>query len=132
MGHGMSAEGPPWIRVVVAEPGPAGHECGALAIARALREAGMEVIYTGPQQTPAQIAQTAIHEDADAVGLPGGHAAVASRVADLLREQGAGDVAVEALAPGAAAQHVVGSIREGVRDAARPLLRGQPQGSGLP
>ena len=85
------------IRVVVAKPGLDGHDRGAKIIARALRDAGMEVIYTGLHQTPEQIASTVIQEDADAVGLSilsGAHMTLVPRVVDLLREQDAGDVVV--------------------------------------
>ena len=85
------------IRVVVAKPGLDGHDRGAKIIARALRDAGMEVIYTGLHQTPEQIAETAIQEDADAVGisiLSGAHMTLVPRILDLLREQGAEDVLV--------------------------------------
>jgi methylmalonyl-CoA mutase cobalamin-binding domain/chain len=85
------------IRVVVAKPGLDGHDRGAKIIARALRDAGMEVIYTGLHQTPEQIAETAIQEDADAVGLSilsGAHMTLVPRVVELLREQGADDVVV--------------------------------------
>jgi methylmalonyl-CoA mutase, C-terminal domain len=85
------------IRVVVAKPGLDGHDRGAKIIARALRDAGMEVIYTGLHQTPEQIAATVVQEDADAVGLSilsGAHMTLVPRVLDLLREQGADDVVV--------------------------------------
>jgi methylmalonyl-CoA mutase C-terminal domain/subunit len=85
------------IRVVVAKPGLDGHDRGAKIIARALRDAGMEVIYTGLHQTPEQIVETAIQEDADAVGLSilsGAHMTLVPRVMQLLAEQGAGDVVV--------------------------------------
>src|SRR5204862_6887600 len=85
------------VRVLVAKPGPDGHDRGAKIIARALRDAGMEVIYTGLHQTPAQIAATAIQEDADAVGLSilsGAHMTLVPRVIELLREQQAGEVVV--------------------------------------
>ena len=85
------------IRVVVAKPGLDGHDRGAKIIARALRDAGMEVIYTGLHQTPEQIAETVIQEDADAVGLSilsGAHMTLVPRVVELLREQDAGDVVV--------------------------------------
>jgi methylmalonyl-CoA mutase, C-terminal domain len=87
------------IRVVVAKPGLDGHDRGAKIIARALRDAGMEVIYTGLHQTPEQIVETAIQEDADAVGisiLSGAHMTLVPRIVDLLREQGAEDVLVVA------------------------------------
>jgi methylmalonyl-CoA mutase C-terminal domain/subunit len=85
------------IRVVVAKPGLDGHDRGAKIIARALRDAGMEVIYTGLHQTPEQIVETVIQEDADAVGLSilsGAHMTLVPRIVDLLRERGAGDVLV--------------------------------------
>lgn len=85
------------IRVVVAKPGLDGHDRGAKIIARALRDAGMEVIYTGLHQTPEQIAETVIQEDADAVGLSilsGAHMTLVPRVVELLKEQGVDDVLV--------------------------------------
>jgi methylmalonyl-CoA mutase C-terminal domain/subunit len=85
------------IRVVVAKPGLDGHDRGAKIIARALRDAGMEVIYTGLHQTPEQIVETVIQEDADAVGLSilsGAHMTLVPKVIELLREQDAGDVVV--------------------------------------
>jgi methylmalonyl-CoA mutase C-terminal domain/subunit len=83
------------IRVVVAKPGLDGHDRGAKIIARALRDAGMEVIYTGLHQTPEQIAATVIQEDADAVGLSilsGAHMTLVPRIIELLKEQEAEDV----------------------------------------
>ncbi|HEY7398117.1 MAG TPA: cobalamin B12-binding domain-containing protein [Gaiellaceae bacterium] len=85
------------IRVVIAKPGLDGHDRGAKIIARALRDAGMEVIYTGLHQTPEQIAETAIQEDADAVGisiLSGAHMTLVPRILELLRADGAEDVLV--------------------------------------
>jgi len=85
------------IRVVVAKPGLDGHDRGAKIIARALRDAGMEVIYTGLHQTPEQIAETVIQEDADAIGLSilsGAHMTLVPRVVELLREQGVDDVVI--------------------------------------
>jgi methylmalonyl-CoA mutase C-terminal domain/subunit len=85
------------LRVVVAKPGLDGHDRGAKIIARALRDAGMEVIYTGLHQTPEQIAATVIQEDADAVGLPvlsGAHVTLVPKVVELLRTQGADDVVI--------------------------------------
>ena len=85
------------FRMVVAKPGLDGHDRGAKIVARALRDAGFEVIYTGLHQTPEQIAETVIQEDADAVGLSchsGAHMTLFPRVVQLLREQGAGDVLV--------------------------------------
>ncbi len=85
------------IRVVVAKPGLDGHDRGAKIIARALRDAGMEVIYTGLHQTPEQITATVLQEDADAVGLSilsGAHMTLVPRVLALLKEQGLDDVVV--------------------------------------
>ena len=85
------------IRVVVAKPGLDGHDRGAKIIARALRDAGMEVIYTGLHQTPEQIVETALQEDADAVGLSilsGAHMTLVPKVIELLEAQDAGDVVV--------------------------------------
>jgi len=85
------------IRVVVAKPGLDGHDRGAKVVARALRDAGMEVIYTGLHQTPEQIVETAIQEDADAVGLSvlsGAHMTLFKRVLELLAERGASDMVV--------------------------------------
>jgi methylmalonyl-CoA mutase C-terminal domain/subunit len=84
-------------RVVIAKPGLDGHDRGAKVIARALRDAGFEVIYTGLHQTPEQVAETALQEDADAVGLSvlsGAHLTLFPKVVDLLREKGVGDVLV--------------------------------------
>jgi methylmalonyl-CoA mutase cobalamin-binding domain/chain len=126
------------IRVVVAKPGLDGHDRGAKIIARALRDAGMEVIYTGLHQTPEQIVETVIQEDADAVGLSilsGAHMTLVPRVMELLKEQGADDVIVtlggtipsddvrelknlgvaEVFTPGASTQEAVEFIRGAVR-----------------
>jgi methylmalonyl-CoA mutase C-terminal domain/subunit len=126
------------IRVVVAKPGLDGHDRGAKIIARALRDAGMEVIYTGLHQTPEQIVETVIQEDADAVGLSilsGAHMTLVPRVMELLKEQGAEDVVVtlggtipsddvkelkqlgvaEVFTPGASTQEAVDYIRNAVR-----------------
>ena len=123
------------IRVVVAKPGLDGHDRGAKIIARALRDAGMEVIYTGLHQTPEQIAETVIQEDAHAIGLSilsGAHMTLVPRVAELLRAQGADDVVLtvggtipaddiaelnelgvaEVFTPGASTQEIVDFIRE--------------------
>ena len=123
------------IRVVVAKPALDGHDRGAKIIARALRDAGMEVIYTGLHQTPEQIAETVIQEDADAVGLSilsGAHMTLVPRVVELLHSQGADDVVVtvggtipaeviptlkglgvaEVFTPGAPTQTIVEFIRE--------------------
>ena len=85
------------VRIVVAKPGLDGHDRGAKVVARALRDAGMEVVYTGLHQTPEQIVETTIQEDADAVGLSvlsGAHMTLFARVLELLRERGADDVVV--------------------------------------
>src|ERR671939_186815 len=125
------------IRVVVAKPGLDGHDRGAKIIARALRDAGMEVIYTGLHQTPEQIAETVIQEDAHAVGLSilsGAHMTLVPKVVDLLREQGVDDVVVtvggtipaddapelkklgvaEIFTPGSTTQDIIDFIREAV------------------
>jgi methylmalonyl-CoA mutase C-terminal domain/subunit len=85
------------IRVVVAKPGLDGHDRGAKVVARALRDAGMEVIYTGLHQTPEQIVETALQEDADAIGLSvlsGAHMTLFRRVLELLKERDATDIVV--------------------------------------
>jgi methylmalonyl-CoA mutase C-terminal domain/subunit len=85
------------IRVVIAKPGLDGHDRGAKVIARALRDAGMEVIYTGLRQTPEQIVGAALQEDADAIGLSilsGAHMHICPRVVELLKENGLEDVLV--------------------------------------
>ena len=100
------------LRVVIAKPGLDGHDRGAKVIARALRDAGMEVIYTGLRQTPEQIVSAALQEDADVIGLSilsGAHMHICPRVMELLREQGLDDVLV-----------VVGGI---IPDADRVRLR---------
>ncbi|HET9873411.1 MAG TPA: cobalamin B12-binding domain-containing protein [Propionibacteriaceae bacterium] len=89
--------GSPPLRIVVAKPGLDGHDRGAKVVARALRDAGMEVIYTGLHQTPEQIVQTALAEDADAIGLSvlsGAHMTLFTRVVELLRSAGADDIVV--------------------------------------
>lgn len=93
--HGNVAGAP--FRIVVAKPGLDGHDRGVKVVARALRDAGMEVIYTGLHQTPEQIVAAVIQEDADAVGLSihsGAHMTLIPRVVELLRERGADDVLV--------------------------------------
>jgi methylmalonyl-CoA mutase C-terminal domain/subunit len=133
----MSTASKSKIRVVVAKPGLDGHDRGAKIIARALRDAGMEVIYTGLHQTPEQIAATVIQEDADAVGLSilsGAHMTLVPKVAALLKEQEAGDVVLvvggtiphddipelkklgvaEVFTPGAPTQDIVDFIRASV------------------
>ena len=91
--EGMSKK----IRILIAKPGLDGHDRGAIVVAHALREAGMEVIYTGIRQTPEQIAAAAVQEDVDAVGLSclsGAHDRLFPRVVQLLRERGGGDIVV--------------------------------------
>jgi methylmalonyl-CoA mutase C-terminal domain/subunit len=83
------------IRVLIAKPGLDGHDRGAKVVARALRDAGMEVIYTGLHQTPEQVVEAAVQEDAQAIGLSilsGAHMTLFRRVAELLRERGADDI----------------------------------------
>jgi methylmalonyl-CoA mutase C-terminal domain/subunit len=83
------------IRVLIAKPGLDGHDRGAKVIARALRDAGMEVIYTGIRQTPEQIANTAIQEGVDIIGLSclsGAHITLFPRVVEILKQKGAGDI----------------------------------------
>jgi methylmalonyl-CoA mutase C-terminal domain/subunit len=134
----MSSSPEKKIRVVVAKPGLDGHDRGAKIIARALRDAGMEVIYTGLHQTPEQIVETVLQEDADAVGLSilsGAHMTLVPKVVELLRDQGADDVIVtvggtipdddvaelkrlgvaEVFTPGASTQVAVDFIRGAVR-----------------
>ena len=125
------------IRVVVAKPGLDGHDRGAKVVARALRDAGMEVIYTGLHQTPEQIVETAIQEDADVVGLSvlsGAHMTLFKRVVELLKERDAEDIVVfgggiipeadipelqqmgvaKIFTPGAPTQAIVDWVRENV------------------
>ena len=129
------------IRVVVAKPGLDGHDRGAKIIARALRDAGMEVIYTGLHQTPEQIVETVIQEDAHAIGLSilsGAHMTLVPRIVSLLHEQEIDDVVVtvggtipsddipelkrlgvaEVFTPGAPTQAIIDFIRDGVAGAA--------------
>jgi methylmalonyl-CoA mutase, C-terminal domain len=90
-------ESSPPVRVVIAKPGLDGHDRGAKVVARALRDAGIEVIYTGLHQTPEQIVDAAIQEDADAIGLSvlsGAHLTIFPRVVKLLKERQAGDIVV--------------------------------------
>jgi methylmalonyl-CoA mutase C-terminal domain/subunit len=85
------------VRIVVAKPGLDGHDRGAKVVARALRDAGVEVVYTGLHQTPEQIVATAIQEDADAIGLSilsGAHMTLFAKVLELLRERDAADITV--------------------------------------
>ena len=126
------------IRVVVAKPGLDGHDRGAKIIARALRDAGMEVIYTGLHQTPERIVETVLQEDADAVGLSilsGAHMTLVPRVIELLRQEGVDDVLLtvggtipaddipelkelgvaEVFTPGASTQDIIEFIQDAVR-----------------
>jgi len=128
------------IRVLVAKPGLDGHDRGAKIVARALRDAGFEVIYTGLHQTPEQIVATAIQEDVDAIGLSvlsGAHNFLFPRVLELLREQGADDIAVfgggiipaediqalkalgvkELFTPGTSTQEIIRFVSENIRAA---------------
>jgi methylmalonyl-CoA mutase, C-terminal domain len=125
------------IRVVVAKPGLDGHDRGAKIIARALRDAGMEVIYTGLHQTPEQIVETVVQEDAHAVGLSilsGAHMTLVPRIAELLKSEGADDVVLvvggtipnddipelkqlgvaEVFTPGAPVQGIIDYIKQAV------------------
>ena len=127
------------IRVLVAKPGLDGHDRGAKVIARALRDAGMEVIYTGLRQTPEMIASAALQEDVDAVGisiLSGAHNTLCPRIVELLRENGMDDTLVlvggivpqedidelkkigvsEVFLPGTSTEDIVTFIRANVRD----------------
>ncbi|HEU4369798.1 MAG TPA: cobalamin B12-binding domain-containing protein [Methylomirabilota bacterium] len=128
------------VRIVVAKPGLDGHDRGAKIVARALRDAGFEVIYTGLHQTPEQVVATALQEDADAIGLSvlsGAHNYLFKRVLELLREKGAAEVAVfgggiippedvgslkamgvkEIFTPGTSTQDIVRFVREHIRAA---------------
>ncbi len=132
------------IRVVVAKPGLDGHDRGAKIIARALRDSGMEVIYTGLHQTPEQIAETVIQEDADAIGvsiLSGAHMTLVPKILELLSAQGVDDVLITVggtiptrdieelkklgvsgvFTPGSPTDDIVNFIREGVQDRKREL-----------
>jgi methylmalonyl-CoA mutase, C-terminal domain len=93
----MSAVGTPKVRILIAKPGLDGHDRGAKVVARALRDAGYEIIYTGLHQTPEMIAAAAVQEDVDAIGLSilsGAHNVLLPRLMDLLRQQGVEDVKV--------------------------------------
>jgi len=126
------------IRIIVAKPGLDGHDRGAKVVARALRDAGFEVIYTGLHQTPEMIVSAAIQEDADAIGLSilsGAHLMLFPRVVELLRERGVTDIVVfgggiipeedvaalksagvaEVFTPGTSLETIVGWVREHVR-----------------
>jgi methylmalonyl-CoA mutase C-terminal domain/subunit len=128
------------IRVVIAKPGLDGHDRGAKVVARALRDAGFEVIYTGLHQTPEQVVATAVQEDADAIGLSvlsGAHMYLFKRLLELLRAEGAGDTVVfgggivppedvaalkalgvkELFGPGTSTQDIVRFVRDNVRAA---------------
>jgi methylmalonyl-CoA mutase C-terminal domain/subunit len=128
------------IRVVVAKPGLDGHDRGAKIVARALRDAGFEVIYTGLHQTPEQVVATAIQEDADAIGLSvlsGAHNHLFKRVLELLKDKGADDIVLfgggiippediaalkamgvkELFGPGTSTQDIVTFVRENIRAA---------------
>ncbi len=125
------------IRILIAKPGLDGHETGAKLISRVLRDAGMEVIYTGPRQTPEMIVQAAVQEDVDIIGLSilsGSHKEFASRVIDLLKEKGMQDIPIlmggiipkedipalkqmgvkEAFGPGTSTRDIVAFIQKGM------------------
>jgi len=125
------------LRILVAKPGLDGHDRGAKIIARALRDAGFEVIYTGLHQTPEMIAEAAVQEDVDAVGLSilsGAHMTLFPKILELLKEKGAGDVPVfgggiipeediaalekigvrQIFTPGASTEEIVGWVKENV------------------
>ncbi len=135
----MSTSAP--VRVVVAKPGLDGHDRGAKVVARALRDAGVEVVYTGLHQTPEQIVETAIQEDADAIGmsvLSGAHMTLFQKVIDLLAERDARDIVVfgggivpaadmpaltemgvaKIFTPGATTGEIIGWVRENLGTAA--------------
>ncbi len=139
-------------RIVIAKPGLDGHDRGAKVVARALRDAGYEVIYTGLHQTPEQIAETIIQEDADAVGLSihsGAHMTLFPRVVELLREQGADDVVVfgggiipkediaaleergieRIFTPGATTAEIVGWLRDRLGDGGGGATATAPSGA---
>jgi methylmalonyl-CoA mutase C-terminal domain/subunit len=126
------------IRVIVAKPGLDGHDRGAKVVARALRDAGMEVIYTGLRQTPEQVVEAAVQEDVDVVGLSvlsGAHTYLVPRIIELLKEAGMNDVLVTVggiipeediqmledagvmgiFGPGTTTDEIVGFIKENVR-----------------
>jgi len=147
----MSNHGERRIRVIVAKPGLDGHDRGAKVIARALRDAGMEVIYTGLRQTPQQIVDAALQEDADVIGLSilsGAHATIVPQLMALLKERQMEDVLVviggiipdadvapmkslgvaEVFQPGASLGHIVQFIRSRVRQrAGTPIRPGSPR-----
>ncbi|HVO09974.1 MAG TPA: cobalamin B12-binding domain-containing protein [Vicinamibacteria bacterium] len=137
----MGDEQPRRLRVVIAKPGLDGHDRGAKVVARALRDAGIEVIYTGLRQSPEQIVAAAAQEDADVIGLSilsGAHLAICRRVVDLLREKGMAGVRVfvggiipaqdipelrkmgihDVFLPGASTQDVIRAIESGAPTAA--------------
>jgi methylmalonyl-CoA mutase C-terminal domain/subunit len=128
------------IRVLVAKPGLDGHDRGAKVVARALRDAGMEVIYTGLRQTPEMIVEAALHEDVDVIGLSilsGAHMALSPRIVELMRENDMSDVPIfiggivptedvpalqemgvtGVFGPGTSTEEIVGAIRHAVLDA---------------
>ena len=127
------------LRILVAKPGLDGHDRGIKVVARALRDAGMEVVYTGLHQTPEQIASAAIQEDVDAVGLSclsGAHLSLFPKVAELIRAQGGDDIVVfgggiipdsdivklkeagisEIFTPGTTTREIIDWVNENVRD----------------
>lgn len=138
------------IRVLIAKPGLDGHDRGAKVIARALRDAGMEVIYTGLRKTPEQIVNAALQEDVDVIGLSllsGAHMAIVPRVMELLRQHGMTDVVVlvggiippmdieklkqigvdEVFVPGSSLESIIEFIRQRVAEKRQHLLSSPPQ-----
>ena len=128
------------VRVLIAKPGLDGHDRGAKIVARALRDAGFEVVYTGLHQTPEQVVAAAVQEDVDAIGLSvlsGAHNYLFKRVLELLKEKGADDIVVfgggiippediralkelgvkEIFTPGASTQEIIRFVRENIRAA---------------
>jgi methylmalonyl-CoA mutase, C-terminal domain len=141
------------IRVVIAKPGLDGHDRGAKVVARALRDAGMEVVYTSLHQTPEQVVETAIQEDADCVGLSilsGAHMTLFKRVLDLLKERDATDIVVfgggiipdddiqplkdmgvaAIFTPGATTTEIVEWVRRNVGEGGEGSAAGEAAGSG--
>ncbi len=136
------------IRILIGKPGLDGHDRGAKVVARALRDAGMEVIYTGLHRSPEEIVETAIQEDVDAIGLSvlsGAHMTVFPRVVELLKEQGAEDILVfgggiipeedrqellskgikEIFVPGGATQQTIRFLKENVKPKTARLNTGK-------
>ncbi len=139
----MSSVSPPKVRVLVAKPGLDGHDRGAKVVARALRDAGMEVIYTGLRQTPEMVAEAALQEDVDAVGLSilsGAHMALVPRIIELIRANGQSNVKVfvGGIIPdedvprlqemGVAGVYGPGTLTEDIVNKVLAAVRGEPAG----